>query len=90
GEPFLAGTARAARARLSAATAAVAGVADGERVTVWTDRGRVTVPVELTDMPDGVVWLPTNSLGCRVRRDLGADQGSLVRLSTADDTEVSR
>ncbi len=40
-------------ARLSAATAAEAGVADGDLVTVATDRGSVTLPLEVVaDMPD--------------------------------------
>jgi NADH-quinone oxidoreductase subunit G len=81
GEPFLAGTAPRAVARVSAATAAQAGVADGGQLTVSTDHGSVTVPVVVTDMPDRVVWLPTNSVGCSVRSSLAADLGSLVRLS---------
>src|SRR6266567_3925754 len=47
GEPSLAGTARPAVARMSAATAAEAGVADGDKVTVATDRRSVTVPAEV-------------------------------------------
>ncbi len=47
GEPSLAGTARPVVARMSAATAAEAGVADGDKVTVATGRGSVTVPVEV-------------------------------------------
>ena len=70
GEPNLAGTARAAVARMSAATAAEAGTADGGKVTVATGHGAITVPVEIADMPDRVVWLPTNSAGCAVRREL--------------------
>ncbi len=62
GEPALAGTARPAVARLSAATAAEAGVADGDKVTVATDRGSVTVPVEVVPMVDRVVWLPAAGL----------------------------
>jgi len=86
GEPNLAGTARAAVARMSAATAAEAGVADGAKVTVATGRGQVTVPVEVTPMPDRVVWLPANSAGCAVRRELGAGHGTLVTvLSTGGD-----
>jgi NADH-quinone oxidoreductase subunit G len=81
GEPFLAGTARAARARISAATAAAVGVADGDTLTVSTDRGEVSVPVLIAQMPDGVVWLPTNSAGCAVRRELAAGTGSIVRLA---------
>jgi NADH-quinone oxidoreductase subunit G len=81
GEPHLAGTAHPAVARLSAATAAEVGVADGGLLGVSTDRGSVTVPLVVTQMPDRVVWLPTNSAGCAVRRDLVADSGAVVRLS---------
>ncbi len=86
GEPFLAGTARSAAARLSAATAAEAGVADGDQLTVSTATGSVTVPAFVVrDMPDRVVWLPAASTGCHVRRDLGAHSGSVVRLSAGGD-----
>ncbi len=83
GEPNLAGTARAAVARMSAATAAEAGVGDGGKVTVATERGAITAPVEIADMPDRVVWLPTNSAGCAVRATLAAGHGSLVTLRSA-------
>ncbi len=83
GEPFLAGTARTAVARVSAATADALGVTDGARVTVSTDRGAVTAPVLVTEMPDGVVWLPTNAAGLPVRRELAAAPGSVVRLAVA-------
>jgi NADH-quinone oxidoreductase subunit G len=84
GEPNLAGTARSAVARMSASTAAEAGTADGSKVTVATGRGAVTVPVEITDMPDRVVWLPANSAGSAVRRVLGAGHGSEVMLRSAE------
>jgi NADH-quinone oxidoreductase subunit G len=80
GEPFLAGTAHPVVARMSAATAAQAGTADGGRVTVSTATGTVTVDVRVTAMPDQVVWLPTHSQGCEVRRQLGAGHGTLVTL----------
>jgi len=83
GEPYLAGTARDVVARLSAATAAGLDVADGDRVTVATDAGEVTAPVAVTDMPDGVVWLPTNAAGTSVRSALGAGHGAVVRLARA-------
>jgi NADH-quinone oxidoreductase subunit G len=86
GEPYLAGTARPSVARMSAATAAEAGVADGARVTVSTARGSVTLPVAVTDMPDRTVWVPTNSPGSRVRRDLVAGWGSLVTLAAGPST----
>lgn len=84
GEPNLAGTARAAVARMSAATAAEAGTAGGGKVSVAAERGSVTVGVEITDMPDRVVWLPANSAGCAIRRDLGAGHGSLVTVRSAE------
>jgi NADH-quinone oxidoreductase subunit G len=83
GEPFLAGTARPVVARMSAATAARAGLADGGKVTVATDRGSLTLPVEVTEMADQVVWLPAHSDGSQVRRDLGAGHGSLVTMRSA-------
>src|SRR6478735_621893 len=63
GEPYLAGTARPAVVRLSAATAAGIGAADGDVVSVSTGRGDIALPLAVTDMADGVVWLPLNSPG---------------------------
>jgi NADH-quinone oxidoreductase subunit G len=83
GEPNLAGTARVATAVMSAATAAEAGAGDGGKVTVATDRGEITVPLRIADMPDRVVWLPSNSAGCAVRGQLGAGHGSLVTVRSA-------
>jgi NADH-quinone oxidoreductase subunit G len=84
GEPYLAGTARPVVARVSAATAADAGLADGDKVTVATQTGSLTVPLAVTDMVDGVVWLPANSSGSAVRTDLGAGHGSRVTLRRAE------
>jgi NADH-quinone oxidoreductase subunit G len=81
GEPNLAGTARAAVARMSAATAAEAGTADGGKVTVATGHGAISVPVEIADMPDRVVWLPTNSAGSELRSSLRAGHGAVVSVS---------
>ena len=83
GEQFLAGTAKRPVARMSAATAAAVDVYDGDRVTVATDRGAVTVPVAVTEMVDHVVWLPLASRGCRVHDALGAAPGDLVRIGPA-------
>ena len=84
GEPYLAGTARPPCARLSAVFAAEIGVADGDKVTVATERGAVTLPAEVAAMPDRVVWLPTNSAGCALRGGLGADAGALVTVRRAE------
>ncbi|MEU9837639.1 NADH-quinone oxidoreductase subunit G [Actinomadura sp. NPDC048032] len=82
GEPFLAGTAKPAAARLSPATAAEIGATGA--VTVSGPRGEVTLPLEITpDLPDRVVWLPTNSAGCALHRDLGAAAGGVVKIAGA-------
>ena len=47
---------------MSATTAAQASVADGDKVTVVTERGSVTVPVVVVPMADHVVWLPAAGL----------------------------
>ena len=79
GEPFLAGTAHPARARMSSVSAAAVGAADGDVVTITGPAGSVRVPLEVTDMVDHVVWLPANSAGCRVS-DLGVPVGQLVTV----------
>ena len=84
GEPYLAGTARPPVARLSAATAAEIGAADGDSVTVSTARGDVTLPLEITDMDDRVVWLPLNSPGSSVHQQLGVTAGAVVSIGRAE------
>ncbi len=80
GEPHLAGTARPPVARLSAATAAEIDAEGAEAVTVRTDRGAITLPLLITDMPDRVVWLPMNSPGSAVLARLGAASGAVVTI----------
>ncbi len=80
GEPHLAGTRKPSVARVSQATAAGVGVSDGEPLTVSTDHGSITLPVVVTDMADGIVWLPTNSPDSRVSVTLRATPGDTVRL----------
>src|SRR5579875_3194087 len=81
GDEYLAGTAKPLRAAISPATAAELGVVAGERITVATDRGAIMAPVEITAMPDRVVWLPANARGSAVRATLGAGAGSVVTIS---------
>ncbi|WP_248580218.1 NADH-quinone oxidoreductase subunit G [Nocardioides sp. InS609-2] len=47
------------------------------QATLTGDRGAVTLPVEVADLPDGVVWVPANSFGNGVLADL-ASPGSTV------------
>jgi NADH-quinone oxidoreductase subunit G len=81
GEPFLAGTAKTPRLHLSASTAAEIGAKAGDAVTVSTDRGSLTLPLVVADLPDRVVWVPTRTSDAAIRRDLAASPGDVVRLS---------
>ncbi|MFJ8507007.1 NADH-quinone oxidoreductase subunit G [Streptomyces avermitilis] len=83
GDEALAGTRHAARARVSVATAAEAGVKDGDLLAVTGPAGTVELPLQITEMPDRVVWLPLNSAGGGVASDTGALPGALVRIGAA-------
>ncbi|AKK26756.1 NADH-quinone oxidoreductase subunit G [Mycobacterium sp. EPa45] len=80
GEPYLAGTARPPVVRLSPATAAGIRAADGDVVIVSTGRGDIALPLAVTEMADGVVWLPLNSPGSAVHEQLGVTPGAVVRI----------
>ncbi|TGD87137.1 NADH-quinone oxidoreductase subunit G [Mycolicibacterium sp. CH28] len=80
GELFLAGTARAPVVRLSAATAAAIGAHDGESVSVSSGRGAISLPLTITDMVDGVVWLPLRSPGSAVHEQLAVTTGAVVQI----------
>jgi NADH-quinone oxidoreductase subunit G len=84
GEPFLAGTAPKAAAKVSATTAASLGVVEGDAVTVNAGTSTVTVPVTVTEMADHVVWLPTNSAGCDLRGTLADAPGIRVSVTKLD------
>ena len=79
-EVHLAGTARPAVARVSSATATANGLHHGGRVDVSTDRGVITLPLEVVDMVDETVWIPANSAGSQVSRTLGVGHGATVTV----------
>ncbi len=86
GEEHLRATARPPVARLGqAAYDDLFGMLDPGTVpqaTLTGDRGAVTLPVEVADLPDGVVWVPANSFGNGVLADL-ASPGSTVLVKGA-------
>jgi len=81
GEPFLAGTAPRTQALISAKTASLIGLGEGDTVRVSAGSGAITVPVTIRDMADHVIWLPANSPGSAVRSTLGVDAGTAVSLT---------
>lgn len=82
-ERYLAGTAKNSVARISAKTAAEIGVADGQRLSVSTTAGTITLPAAVTEMADGVVWLPIKSANSFVHQTLEATAGDVVNVSAA-------
>ncbi len=80
GEPHLAGTARRPVARLSAATAAEVGAT--ERVEISTGHGSISLPLEITEMPDRVVWVPQYSPGSHVHDTLRVTAGDTVSIAS--------
>jgi NADH-quinone oxidoreductase subunit G len=84
GDANLAATARPAVARINqAAYDALFGMHEGVATATLTgDRGSVTLPVEVADLPDDVVWVPANSFGRGVLADL-ASPGSSVTVKGA-------
>jgi NADH-quinone oxidoreductase subunit G len=87
GEPNLAGTARPAVLRLSPATAAEIGSATGDSVRISTGHGRIVLPLEITEMPDRVAWLPWNSAESTVNDRLTTALGHRVRIQREDPHE---
>ena len=88
GEVHLRATARRPVARLGrSAYESVFGMLEGEAgrdqlVTISGDRGSVTLPVVVADLPDDVVWVPARSFGRGVLAEL-ASPGSTVTVKGA-------
>jgi NADH-quinone oxidoreductase subunit G len=81
GEPHLAGTRRAPVAKINAQTANKFNLQDGDVVTIANAVGAITLSVEIAQVADSVVWLPTNSSPSAVREKLHAQDGTVVTLS---------
>jgi NADH-quinone oxidoreductase subunit G len=86
GEVHLRATARTPVARLSQASyESVFGMLDAGHdpvATITGDRGSVTLPVVVADLPDDVVWVPARSFGRGVLAEL-ASPGSTVTVKGA-------
>jgi NADH-quinone oxidoreductase subunit G len=81
GEPYLAGTARSAVAKISAAKASSLRLKAGDFVRVSASRGSVLLPFEIVEGVEDSVWIPTNSEMSHVRAALGASHGAEVSIS---------
>ncbi|TCJ21748.1 NADH-quinone oxidoreductase subunit G [Nocardioides jejuensis] len=68
-------TQRPAVARINAETHEM--LRGSSEVTLTGDRGQVTLPVEVTDLPEGVVWVPANAWPGGVLATLSGPGGSV-------------
>ena len=68
-------TQRPAVARINAETHEM--LRGSSEVTLTGDRGQVTLPVEVTDLPEGVVWVPANAWPGGVFATLSGPGGSV-------------
>ena len=82
GQPQYHLTARPTVLRANEATLKSAGIAPGGGATIGTEDGSATFPSEVADLPDGVVWVPSNS-GVNLRT-IRAGHGSVVTLTPAE------
>ena len=77
GEANLAGTAKQARAHISAATAAKLGVTEADHLKISSDHGSIELPVSIREIADNLVWVPRNSEGSQVIPSLGFTRGAV-------------
>jgi NADH-quinone oxidoreductase subunit G len=64
--------------------ASALGIAEGDPVQVIGARGAVTLPAQITDMPDQVVWIPMRSPGSALRTEVGTGPGGVVRIAKGE------
>ncbi|WP_345417586.1 molybdopterin dinucleotide binding domain-containing protein, partial [Actinomycetospora chlora] len=84
-EPELAGTARPPKIRLAPATARRLGLAEDDVATIAGPRGELHLAVELTDLPEDVVWAPARVVepgGPVTLAGLGLTHGGPVRVTS--------
>ena len=75
GEVNLAGTAKPARAHISAATAEKLGVSEKDLVLISSSQGSLELPVSIREIADNLIWVPRNSQGSQVIPSLGFTSG---------------
>lgn len=77
GEANLAGTAKQARAHISAAAAAKLGVSEEDHLIISSERGSIELPVSIREIADDLIWVPRNSPGSQVIPSLGFTSGAV-------------
>ena len=78
GEANLAGTAKEARAHISASKAQQLGVSESDSVQISTERGSIILPVSIRAIADHLIWVPRNSENSQTIAQLGFAGGSVT------------
>ena len=80
GEEHLAGTQRPVVAHMSEKTATDNNLENGEKVIISNSRGSITIKLEIIEMVNDVVWIPSNNHDSKVKSKLGAEEGDVVTI----------
>ncbi len=80
GEEHLAGTQRTAVAHLSHKTAQENGLTTDDKVIISNANGSITIKLEVIEMVNDVIWIPSNSHDSKVKLKLAAKDGDLVSI----------
>ena len=83
GEENLAATSRRTVAVISPKRADTLGVKDGDRLTISTQLGSITLPALVEEIHDDAVWAPRNSRGSELLSQLGVAHGAVVKVAKA-------
>ncbi|WRS30367.1 NADH-quinone oxidoreductase subunit G [Actinomycetaceae bacterium MB13-C1-2] len=67
------------------------GADEDDRVAIVGERGTMRLPVEVGELPDGVIWVPECSVGNGINQDLGpaGSSVSVTVVSAAKDRKVA-
>lgn len=80
GEEHLAGTQRPTVAHLSHKTAQENGLETDDKIIISNSNGSITIKLEVIEMANDVVWIPSNSNESKVKLKLAAKDGDLVSI----------
>lgn len=80
GEEHLAGTQRPVVAHMSEKTATDNNLENGEKVIISNSKGSITIKLEIIEMVNDVVWIPSNNHDSKVKSKLGAKEGDVVTI----------
>ncbi|MFM1986784.1 MAG: NADH-quinone oxidoreductase subunit [Actinomycetota bacterium] len=80
GEEHLAGTQRPVVAHMSEKTATENKLQTGDKVTISNSKGSITIKLEVIEMVNDVVWIPSNNHDSKVKSKLGAKEGDVVTI----------